>query len=60
MNKESLLIFAAITVSWVLFIFNFVLGYYMGRAVEAAEQVINKKKSKKKKNKDTKFSSTDK
>ena len=33
------IVFAAIVVSWVIFIFNFVLGYYMGRAVEAAEQI---------------------
>jgi len=44
MSVQVALIFAAIVVSWVMFVFNFVLGYYMGRAVEAAEQVTKKKK----------------
>ena len=37
MSKEVSLIFITVIVSWVLFIFNFVLGYYVGRAVESAE-----------------------
>jgi len=43
MNINILLVIAIIVVSWVIFIFNFVLGYYIGRAMEAAEQRTKKK-----------------
>lgn len=46
MSEEVTLIFATVTVSWVIFIFNFVLGYYMGRTVESAEKVKQKQKEK--------------
>lgn len=51
MKAEITFILAAIVVSWVMFVFNFVLGYYIGRAVEAGEQVRQEKKNKEKKSK---------
>lgn len=44
MNSDFLLILAIIVVSWVIFVFNFVLGYYIGRAVEAGEKTTKRKK----------------
>ena len=45
MSTQIALIFVAIVVSWVMFVFNFVLGYYIGRAVEAGDQAVAKKKN---------------
>lgn len=45
MNSQTGLILAAIVVSWVMFVFNFVLGYYIGRAVEAGDHLRKEKKA---------------
>lgn len=42
-----LIILISVTVSWVIFIFNFVLGYYIGRAVEAGEKLKERRNKKK-------------
>ena len=59
MKPEIAFTLAAIVVSWVMFVFNFVLGYYIGRAVEAGEQLrLQKKKQEDKKKRTSAYRTT--